>query len=96
MSFIKNLLSEITASKFSITVYNDNQSAHKLLEIKEYCHKRTKHIDLRYHYVKDLIKREIINVKYLSTDQMCADVLTKPLNCGKHNAFIQAMNIVCN
>lgn len=93
ISFIKNLLSEIFCLNVETVVYNDNQSAIKLLECKEYCHKRTKHIDLRYHYVKDLIRNNIVIVKYLQTEGMIADVLTKPLSCKKHVDFIKDMNV---
>lgn len=93
VSFIKSLLSEILPKQINCIVYNDNQSAQKLLQAKEYCHKRTKHIDIRYHYVKDLISKNVIKVEYLPTDKMIADVLTKPLGRVKHNEFIKAMNV---
>lgn len=99
ISFIQNLLSEIVPSyckELKCTVYNDNQSAQRLLQVKEYCHKRTKHIDLRYHYVKDLINKNSICVKYLPTDRMIADVLTKPLSKVKHESFVNAMNVCSN
>lgn len=93
LCFVKNFLIEILHNEPSIVVYNDNQSAHKLLEAKEYCHKRTKHIDLRYHFVKDLIQNGFAEVKYLCTQEMLADVLTKPLSSIKHNYFINSMNV---
>jgi hypothetical protein len=95
LCFIKNILSEILCVMPSITVFNDNQSAHKLLLAKEYSHKRTKHIDVRYHYVKDLICNNVITIKYLPTEQMIADVLTKPLSSSKHFKFVHSMNVVC-
>lgn len=92
--FIKNLLSELIPRKINCTVFNDNQSAQKLLEAKEYCHRKTKHIDLRYHFIKELVKDNVISVKFLPTDQMIADVLTKPLGSNKHDLFIKAMNVM--
>jgi hypothetical protein len=90
LCFITNFLSEIfTELKLNcIVVYNDNQSAHRLLENREHCHKRTKHIDIRYHFVKDLVQNNFVNVKYLNTELMFADVLTKPLSKCKHVKFI--------
>lgn len=90
LCFISNFLSEIfnQLTLNCITLFNDNQSAHRLLESKEYCHKRTKHIDIRYHYVKDLVNSNFVNVKYLCTDKMVADVMTKPLDRRKHNLFM--------
>lgn len=77
--FFRNLLIEIFSKDVApVILYNDNQSSLRLLQIKEFCHKRTKHIDVRYHYVKDLVKDNIVKAKYLSTENMLADVLTKP------------------
>jgi hypothetical protein len=41
--------------------------------------KRTKHLDIRYFYVKDLIERGIIKVEHCMSDNMIADFFTKPL-----------------
>lgn len=92
--FVKNLLMEILDKRFDVTIYNDNQSAQKLLLVKEYCHKKTKHIDLRYHFVKDLLQSGVVDVKYLQTDQMLADIFTKPLCSQKHRNFVKGLNIV--
>lgn len=51
-------------------------------------HSRTKHIDVRHHFIRETIKENIIDVKYLSTDLMIADVLTKPLSKEKHDQFV--------
>ena len=42
-------------------------------------HKRTKHIALRYHYVRKLIRDGIVTVKYQPTAQQPADLFTKQL-----------------
>lgn len=92
--FIRNFLSEVLVRDIQITLFNDNQSAHRLLQCKEYSHKRTKHIDLRYHFVKDLVQKGYLIVKYLPSGDMVADVLTKALSACKHKVFICDMNIV--
>ena len=38
-----------------------------------------KHLSVKYHYVRELLKERVIAVEYLSTIEMIADVLTKPL-----------------
>lgn len=43
-------------------------------------HEHTKHIDIRYHFLNDLIDEKLLHVEYLSTDEMCTDVLTKSLS----------------
>jgi hypothetical protein len=40
---------------------------------------RTKHMDVRCHLVRDLVKKNIIQIQYQPTESMVADILTKPL-----------------
>jgi hypothetical protein len=55
--------------------------------------KRTKHIDFRYFYVKDLIDRGIVKISHCVTEDMIADFLTKPLQ-GKR--FTKLRDIILN
>jgi hypothetical protein len=41
--------------------------------------KRTKHLDIRYFYVRDLLERGIISLEHCSSDNMIADFFTKPI-----------------
>lgn len=43
--FIRNFMYEVMLKECMVTIYNDNQSAQRLLQVTEYCHKRTKHIE---------------------------------------------------
>ena len=61
-----------------ITIYEDNQAAIKLAN-NPVDHKRTKHIQVRYHFTRDAISDGIINLQYHSMDTMIADALTKSL-----------------
>jgi len=60
------------------TLLCDNQAALRLAEIDNY-HARTKHIDIRYHYIRDAVARGQISMEYCPTDDMTADILTKAL-----------------
>lgn len=66
-----------------IKMYCDNQSA-LALSNNDINGKRSKHIDIRYHYVKNLVKSQLIEPNYISTKDMLADFLTKPVNVEKH------------
>ncbi|KAG5859796.1 hypothetical protein JTB14_018006 [Gonioctena quinquepunctata] len=59
-------------------LFEDNQGCIKLAEDKRST-SRTKHIDVRYHHLRDLINNNIIDFKYCSSPGMIADGLTKPL-----------------
>ncbi|KAK6151896.1 hypothetical protein DH2020_014531 [Rehmannia glutinosa] len=42
-------------------------------------HSRTKHIDVRYHFIRDHVEKKDITLEYISTDKQLADIFTKPL-----------------
>lgn len=61
-----------------ITIYVDNQSAIKISE-NDTSHHRTKHIDIRHHFIRDLINDKSIVLKYIQTTEQRADIFTKAL-----------------
>lgn len=61
------------------TMFIDNQSAIRLCHNPEF-HKRTKHIDIKYHFVREKFQEGFINVEYVSTKDQLADILTKALS----------------
>lgn len=82
--WLKDLVTELTGSSgIVVDLYNDNQSAQKL-SVNPVFHRRTKHIDIRYHYVREAVNNHVIMLSYLSTQEMVADVLTKSLCAPKH------------
>lgn len=88
--FIRSFLCDLLSQKCKILLLNDNQSAQKLTTNNMF-HGRTKHIDVRHHFIRDTIKNNLITVNYLPTDEMIADVLTKPLLREKHETFVKGL-----
>lgn len=76
-----------------VLIYCDNKSAINLSQTNMY-HPRTKHIDIKHHFLKDLVANCQIKPEYISTDEMIADVLTKPLPKQKHEQFSSAMGLI--
>ena len=76
--FLRRLLEELGFRQVPTIVYQDNQSTIHWASGRDNFHK-TKHMDIKYHYVRDLVSNSSINVVYLPTAQMVADVLTKPV-----------------
>lgn len=68
--------------EMELVIHCDNQSAIAVAKNGGY-HPRTKHIDIRHHFIRDALERGDINVTYVSTDQQTADGLTKPLPAAK-------------
>ena len=60
-------------------VYQDNTSTIALAERGRSTSERTKHVHIRYFFVKDRIESGEIKITYLPTNEMVADILTKPL-----------------
>ena len=86
---LKRFLQEINLSKCDyIEIYNDNQGAQKLAKNPIF-HSRTKHIDIRHHFIRDVLKEGIIKLRYMPTADMIADVFTKALSGPKHWRCLQ-------
>ena len=62
----------------AVPMHSDNQACIALSQ-DPVGHKRTKHIDVRYHYIRELVTYNKATVIYLRTEDMIADILTKPL-----------------
>jgi len=67
----------------AMPVFVDNQGAIALAKNPVF-HDRSKHIAIQYHYTRLLVKSGMINLKYLPTEEMLADALTKPLPRVQH------------
>jgi hypothetical protein len=76
----------------STTIYSDSQGAIALGKNPEH-HKRTKHIDIQHHYVREQVAAGSVNLIYISTEDMVADVLTKPLAAERHNGLAGKMGM---
>ena len=56
-------------------------------------HERTKYIDVKYHFVREQVQAGVIVLKYLNTNEMLVDALTKPLPKEKFEFCIQGLGI---
>ena len=56
-------------------------------------HARTKHIDLRYHFIHEVVKDGKIQVKYIPTDDNVSDIFTKPLPRPKFTKFVELLGL---
>lgn len=59
-------------------------------------HDRTKHVEIPYHYVRDMMEMNIVQLRYVSTDERTADILTKPLSGIKFAYFRGRLGMVEN
>ena len=75
--WLKKVLNDFDEkNEYAIFMNKDNQSCLTIIETGKYSN-RTKHIDIKYYFVRDLTAKNI--VVHCPSDSMEADILTKPL-----------------
>jgi hypothetical protein len=91
--YIKQLLSELghyNQNKFPI--YTDNNGA-LLLAQNPIFHERTKHIAVKYHYIRHQIDNGIIDIIWVPSEKQKADGLTKPLDKNKFESYLSQIGL---
>jgi hypothetical protein len=73
-----------------IEIYMNNSSVIALAKNLVF-HDRSKHIDIRFHYLWDCITNKKVKVKYVNTQDQVTDILTKPL---KHDVFAKLRDML--
>ena len=81
--WLKSLLTSVgVVVDKPIIIKEDNQGAIAIAKdpVK---HTRAKHIDIRFHFLRDIVKLRDIELGYCATENMTADILTKPVSKNK-------------
>jgi hypothetical protein len=81
--------------KESTIILCDNQSCIKMTKNPMF-HDKSKHMEIRYHYIHDMVQRGVVKLQYIGTDEQVAYVLTKPLSHVKFEYFRYKISIVQN
>ena len=76
-----------------MVVYCDNSSAINISK-NSIQHSKTKHIEIRYHFIRDLVERKIVALDYIPTKCQNADIFTKPLNKSKFKTLHQVIGVI--
>jgi hypothetical protein len=77
--WLKNLLEDLNIKiEEPVLMFEDNQSCIHLLSKWE--HRRLKHVDVKYNFVRDLVSDRIVEVKFIPSKEQKADILTKGLS----------------
>jgi hypothetical protein len=93
--WLRDLLRELGFAQFlgsskEVQIYSDNQGCIALAKNPE-DHARSKHIDVQYHYTRQLVEYGKIKLDYCPTEDMLADVLTKPLGFRMFSSLVQRL-----
>ena len=57
-------------------------------------HDKSKHIEIKYHYIRDMVQRGAMKLQYVATDDHIADVLTNPLSRVKFEYFREILGVL--
>ena len=91
--WLRRLIGELfTPLDEPTTIFSDSKSAIALASDGHY-HARTKHIDIRYHFICYIIEASSIKLIYCPTDEMTADTLTKALPSLKAKHFTTTLGL---
>ena len=92
--WIRKLLSDLFDLQLDATcIYYDNQSCVKLTENLVF-HDKSNHIEIKYHYIRDMVQRRVVKLHYVATDEQIVDVLTKPLARVKFEYFRENLGVL--
>jgi hypothetical protein len=91
--WLRGLLNELGAVQHGATsIYEDNHGAIKISR-NDCSHSRTKHIDVRYHFVRERVQAGEIELTSVSTTEQPADVLTKSVARTKHQMACHTLGL---
>ncbi|XP_074336014.1 secreted RxLR effector protein 161-like [Apium graveolens] len=81
--WLQRVLSQISGVKSGpVILYIDNRSAVDLAKNPVF-HRRSKHIDVRYHFIRECVEQGLIVIKHISTNEQRVDILTMALSATK-------------
>src|ERR1051325_6315940 len=81
MVWMKQMLTEYNVTQDVMTLYCDNLSAINISK-NPIQHSRTKHIDLRHHFIKDLVEEKVTKLEHVATELQLTDIFTKALDAS--------------
>ena len=92
--WLRKMLSGLFDLEMEATcIYCDNQSCIKLSENPVF-HDKSKHIDIKYQYICNMVEKGAVKLQYIATDEQVADVLTKSLSKVKFVYFRDKLGVV--
>ncbi len=91
--YLRSILKELDIEQTESTVlYVDNRGAIDLARNPVY-HDRSKHIDMRYHFIRERVQDNTLQIEHVPGDNNVADIMTKPLARVKHTQYTSDLGI---
>ena len=91
--WLKSILGELGMPQQTVLMCGDNVLSMHIIK-NPVSHHRCKHIDVRYHFIRDHFQNGNITLKYIESCKLCADFMTKGLNRIKHFECMKSINLI--
>jgi hypothetical protein len=92
--WLRNLYKELGFPQSTSTIMKgDNEGSITLTQNPQF-HQRSKHIEIRHHWVRELVKNKVIDIHDCRDPEQTADILTKPLLKPKHQRHTEEMGVL--
>ena len=89
---MKNFLQELGVKHDSYILYYDSQSIIHLVKNSTY-HSKSKHIDVRYHWILDVLEKKQLQLEKIHTTENMLDIMIKPLPKEKLKSYMQKVGL---
>ena len=90
--WLKGLVSELGYIHDKVEVFYDNQSSIHLTKNQMF-HERTKHIDIKLHFIQDIVSQGIVSIEKIHMDDNLTDMVTKPVTSVKFKHCLDLINV---
>ncbi|KAJ9552661.1 hypothetical protein OSB04_016706 [Centaurea solstitialis] len=91
--WMKTQLADFGYTMQRIPIYCDSKSAIQITA-NPVQHSRTKHIDIRYHFIKDHVEKGNVELYFVESDYQLADLFTKPFDEKRHFFLISKLGML--
>ena len=76
----------------TLIVYCDNTSAINISK-NPVQHSKTKHIDIRHHFIRELVENKIVVIEHVATKNQLSDIFTKALDTSRFDSLRKSLEI---
>jgi hypothetical protein len=90
--WMKKMLCDYGFTQDTMIINCDNTSAINISK-NLVQHSRTKHIDIKHHFLRDLVESEVVSLSFIPTNNQLADILTKPLDGSRFESLRKAIGV---
>jgi hypothetical protein len=92
--WLQNLLSGLFGLKLEVTYIWCDKLCYMNFSENLVFHDKSKHIKIKYHYIRDMVQRRAVRLQYVTTEEYVAGMLTKPLLRTKFDHFKNKLGMV--